>query len=148
MRLRFGESVSETCAEIGEKNATNDHSLRDFEVALQSYSDMTFGQTGYRFLRVDFLEEDKTLTLKSIVAAIDTDTREETGKFECDDELVNEIWSTAAYTLRLCLQNGYIWDGIKRDRLVWIGDLYPEMRTARSVIKGSDTASATAGRRA
>ncbi|MBQ8229944.1 MAG: alpha-L-rhamnosidase [Clostridia bacterium] len=131
VRLRFGESVSETCAEIGEKNATNDHSLRDMEVSLQSYSDMTFGQTGYRFLRVDFLEEDKTLTLKSVVATIDTDTREETGKFECDDELVNTIWNTAAYTLRLCLQNGYIWDGIKRDRLVWIGDLYPEMRTAR-----------------
>ena len=131
VRLRFGESVSEACSEIGQKGATNDHSLRDFEVALQSYSDMRFGQTGYRFLRLDCLEEDKMLTLKSVVAAIDTDTREEIGEFECDDEQVNKIWSTAAYTLRLCLQNGYIWDGVKRDRLVWIGDLYPEMRTAQ-----------------
>ena len=30
----------------------------------------------------------------------------------------------------LCASEGYVWDGVKRDRLVWIGDLYPEMRAA------------------
>ena len=34
IRLRFGESVGETCAEIGEKNEPNDHSLRDFEIQI------------------------------------------------------------------------------------------------------------------
>ena len=131
VHLRFGESVSETCAEIGEKNATNDHSNRDMFVDLQNYSDMTFGQTGFRFLRIDTLSDDTVLWIKSVLAAVDTDTREELGSFECDDPLVNQIWDTAAYTIRLCLQNGYFWDGIKRDRLVWIGDLYPEMRAAQ-----------------
>ncbi len=134
VRLRFGESVGETCAELRtagqDYGATNDHSLRDFCVELQNYSDMTFGQTGFRFLRIDTLEENTEILLKTVVAAVDTDTREESGSFECDDALVNEIWSTAAYTLRLCLQNGMLWDGIKRDRLVWIGDLYPEVRAA------------------
>lgn len=130
VRLRFGESVGETCAEIGEKNATNDHSLRDFCVELQSYSDMTFGNTGFRFLRVDTLGDTARILIKSIVAVSDADEREEKGTFECDDETVNAIWNTAAYTLRLCLHNGYFWDGVKRDRLVWIGDLYPEMRAA------------------
>jgi len=138
VRLRFGESVGETCSETetpDEKGrlATNDHSLRDFCIDLQRYSDMTFGQTGFRFLRIDTLGEDTEITLKTVVAAVDTDTREEIGSFECDDEQVNEIWKTAAYTLRLCLQNGYLWDGIKRDRLVWIGDLYPEVRAAHCV---------------
>ena len=135
VRLRFGESVAETCSELGNPSgymkATNDHSIRDFEVDLQNYSDMTFGQTGYRFLRIDVLNEDSQILMKTAVAAVDTDTREEIGGFECDDPLVNEIWKTAAYTIRLCLQNGYFWDGIKRDRLVWIGDLYPEMRAAQ-----------------
>ena len=134
IRLRFGESVSEACSPLGETRgfgkSTNDHSLRDFEVDLQNYSDMTFGQTGYRFLRIDVLDNDTEIMMKTAVAAVDTDTREELGSFECDDPLVNEIWNTAAYTLRLCLQNGYFWDGIKRDRLVWIGDLYPEMKAA------------------
>ncbi|MBE7080107.1 MAG: hypothetical protein E7371_02580 [Clostridiales bacterium] len=134
VRLRFGESVGETCAELkqGENGygATNDHSLRDFCVELQRYSDMTFGQTGFRFLRIDTLSDDTVVFLKTVVAAVDTDTRAEIGSFECDDALVNDIWTTAAYTLRLCLQNGMLWDGIKRDRLVWIGDLYPEVRAA------------------
>ena len=134
VRLRFGESVGETCAELRAENedygATNDHSLRDFTVDLQAWSDMKFGQTGFRFLRIDTLDDTCEIGLKSVLAAVDTDTREEIGSFECDDALVNEIWNTAAYTLRLCLQNGYFWDGIKRDRLVWIGDLYPEVRAA------------------
>lgn len=134
VRLRFGESVTETCADLkdGEAGygATNDHALRDFCVQLQNYSDMTFGQTGFRFLRIDTLSDDTVLVIKTLVAAVDTDTRVELGTFECDDSLVNEIWNTAAYTLRLCIQNGFIWDGVKRDRLVWIGDLYPEALAA------------------
>ena len=137
VRLRFGESVAETCAELIKVTeegtvgtATNDHSLRDFEVDLQCYSDMSFAQTGYRFLRIDSLSDDAEIIVKTVVATVDTDEREELGSFTCNDPLVNEIWKTAAYTLRLCLQNGYFWDGIKRDRLVWIGDLYPEMRAA------------------
>lgn len=130
VRLRFGESVSEACAELGERGACNDHSLRDFRVELRDWSDMTFGQTGFRFLRIDALGTDAAIRLKTVVAASDADEREQFGSFECDDPLVNEIWNTAAYTLRLCLKNGYFWDGIKRDRLVWIGDLYPEMRAA------------------
>ena len=54
------------------------------------------------------------------------------GSFSCSDETLNKIYDTAAYTCGLCLQN-YIWDGIKRDRLVWVGDMHPEMLTVRSV---------------
>ena len=43
------------------------------------------------------------------------------------DEELNRILETAIYTLKLNLQNGYIWDGIKRDRLVWCGDLHQEI---------------------
>ena len=127
VRLRFGESVSETLADIGFKNATNNHSTRDMTVELQPWSDMTFGQTGYRFLRIDFLDENGYYEIKSILSAETIDESPILGSFTCDDEVINNIYNTAAYTLRLCIQNGYFWDGIKRDRLVWIGDLYPEM---------------------
>ena len=130
VRLRFGESVAETCAELGYKGACNDHSPRDMTVELQWYSDLSFGQTGFRFLRIDGLSENTVLQVKAIVAAVDTDEREEIGSFICNDSMLNNIWETASYTLRLCMQNGYFWDGVKRDRLVWIGDLYPEMRAA------------------
>lgn len=129
IRLRFGESLSECCAELGEDNATNDHAVRDFYVELTDWSDMKFGNTGFRFLRID-TEQDSSFQFKAIVAATEIDSREQIGAFECDDSLLNEIWNTAAYTLRLCIQNGFLWDGIKRDRLVWVGDLYPMIRVA------------------
>jgi len=37
-----------------------------------------------------------------------------------------------AYTVQLNMQN-YLWDGIKRDRLVWVGDLNPEIATINTV---------------
>ena len=41
-------------------------------------------------------------------------------------------WETGAYTVQLNMQN-YVWDGFKRDRLVWIGDMHPETMTINSV---------------
>jgi len=54
-RVRFGESLTECSSEIKEKNSTNDHSTRDFIHTCSSWSDHTLGQTGYRFVRIDFL---------------------------------------------------------------------------------------------
>ena len=47
-------------------------------------------------------------------------------------ETINNIFDTAAYTAHLNMQE-YVWDGIKRDRLVWIGDLNPEIATIKAV---------------
>jgi hypothetical protein len=45
------------------------------------------------------------------------------GSFDCSDQLLTKIWYTGAYTCHLCMQED-IWDGIKRDRRPWIGDLH------------------------
>ena len=127
VRIRFGESVAETCAELGgKKNATNDHSTRDVVVHLVNFSDMQFCQTGFRFLRVDNLD-DKRIFLHTIVAVSVMREDAPVGDFKCNDDTVNKIFDVASYTLRLNMQN-YIWDGIKRDRLVWMGDLHPETK--------------------
>jgi alpha-L-rhamnosidase len=44
------------------------------------------------------------------------------GSFDSSDALLNRIWETGAYTAHLCMQEG-IWDGVKRDRGRWMGDL-------------------------
>ena len=56
--------------------------------------------------------------------------------FECNDELLNEIWKTGVYTVKLNMHE-YLWDGVKRDRLVWIGDMHPETSVIKSVF-GND----------
>jgi hypothetical protein len=54
------------------------------------------------------------------------------GAFESSDPLLNRIWETGAYTAHLCMQEG-IWDGVKRDRGRWMGDLDVTGRVISSV---------------
>ena len=54
------------------------------------------------------------------------------GYITTGDTELNKIIDTAAYTLKLCFRNGYIWDGIKRDRLVWSGDLNQESKRVKN----------------
>jgi hypothetical protein len=42
-----------------------------------------------------------------------------------------------AYTVHLNMQE-YLWDGIKRDRLVWLGDLHPEVATINAVFGANE----------
>lgn len=47
-------------------------------------------------------------------------------KFNCDDELLNKIWSVAEHTFRLCSGIFFI-DGVKRDKWIWSGDAYQSL---------------------
>ena len=125
LRIRFGESLGECCSEIGEKNSTNDHSTRDMVCYMPMNSDMEWGATGYRFVRLDFLEEG-VFRLNRVYGTYVHSESDPIGSFECDNPLVNDIFNTAAHTLHLNMQN-CIWDGIKRDQHIWCGDLYPEI---------------------
>ncbi len=138
LRLRFGESVGEAMSEIGGKqNATNEHSLRDFIVEVPWLGSIEVGETGFRFLRVDVVEANENAPIKSIDAAFIYRDIPYLGSFESSDERLNEIWLTGAYTVHLNMQN-YLWDGIKRDRLVWVGDMHPEVMTINTVFGAND----------
>lgn len=122
-RIRFGESVGECNAQLGEKGACNDHSVRDFVVDLSSLSDQEWGKTGFRFVRLDFMCKAEIV---GVYAASTRYYQLPQGNFCCDDKLINDIYDTAAYTVYLNMQE-YIFDGIKRDRLIWVGDMQPEV---------------------
>jgi hypothetical protein len=133
LRLRFGESVGEAMSNIGgEQNATNEHSLRDFIIEVPWLGTIEVGETGFRFLRIDVVEANENAPIKSIEAAFVYRDIPYLGSFESSDARLDEIWLTGAYTVHLNMQS-YLWDGIKRDRLVWVGDLHPEVMTINSV---------------
>lgn len=137
LRVRFGESVMEAMSELGgDTNATNDHARRDMEVELGMMSMNPIGETGFRFVRID-LEEDAVLLIKSITAVAIYKEVPYRGSFQCSDELLNRIWNVGAYTVHLNMQD-YVWDGIKRDRLVWVGDMHPETMTIWTVFGEDD----------
>ena len=125
VHIRFGESVTECCSELGgAKNATNDHALRDFKVQLPWYSDMCFGDTGFRFVRLDVTGE---VVIKSVVAVNHILNKKPIYEYTGDDQRIKDIYQAAKRTVDLCAADGYVWDGVKRDKLVWIGDMHPEM---------------------
>ena len=133
LRLRFGESVGEAMSDIGGKqNATNEHSLRDFIIEVPWLGSIEVGETGFRFLRIDVVDAGEDAPIKSIDAAFVYRDIPYLGSFESNDKRLNEIWLVGAYTVHLNMQN-YLWDGIKRDRLVWVGDMHPEVMTINTV---------------
>lgn len=128
-RITFGESLTEACSSLENKNAGNDHSPRDFTVKIPFMSDLTFGQSGFRFARIELISDGPVL-VKNIYAVNTLPFFEKEAIIKTNDEELNQIIDTAAYTLKLNFQNGYILDGIKRDRLVWCGDLNQEIITS------------------
>ena len=133
VRVRFGESASEAMCDITPENgATNDHAIRDFQLVLPWLGVAEIGNSGFRFVRIDLEEPNVELNLKELRATFGYRDIPYLGSFKSDNERLNDIWMTGAYTVHLNMQE-YIWDGVKRDRLVWIGDLHPELMTVNTV---------------
>lgn len=133
-RICFGESVTEALSSVDAQNttATNDHAMRDFEISVPWLGAFEYGNTGFRFVRLDLLDEDVDVPIATVRAISRYRDIPYLGQFKCSDERLNQIWRTGAYTVHLNMQD-YLWDGIKRDRLVWIGDMHPEVMAVNTV---------------
>ncbi len=136
LRVRLGESVSEAMSDVAPDynkfNATNEHAMRDFELQVPWLGSVECGNSGFRFVRIDLLDADVDYLLKSVQAIAVMIDDPEIGSFHCSDDMLNRIWEVGAYTVKLNMQD-YLWDGVKRDRLVWLGDLHPEVMTVNNV---------------
>lgn len=125
-RLRFGESVAEACG-----SPDNCHAIHDTELDLAPMGANEFGNTAFRFLRLDN-RSPFAIELREIRAILLFRDLPWRGGFESDDPVLDEVWRTGAYTVQLCMQD-YVWDGAKRDRLVWMGDMHPELLAVSAV---------------
>ncbi|MGP1477345.1 MAG: alpha-L-rhamnosidase-related protein [Phocaeicola sp.] len=145
IRLRFGESVEETCCElykgddynpIGE--GTNDHAIRDAILSIPQMGMIEFGNTGFRFVRIDLISPNRQIEIKEASAIFRFRNIPWVGSFKCSDDRLTKIWETGAYTIHLNMQEN-IWDGIKRDRLIWLGDMHPETSSIATVFGNDDS---------
>ena len=135
IRAVFGESVAEAMSACGEKNFKNDHSMRDITREYGFMSTFRIGQTGFRFVRLEAC--DTGVEILSVKGVLEYRELPYIGEFSCSDPKLGNIWEVGAYTVHLNMQE-YLWDGIKRDRMVWIGDMHPEMLTVLSVFGNNE----------
>ena len=131
VRVRLGESVTEAMSDYG-STMTNDHAMRDFIIQVPWLGSIDVGDSGFRFARIDLIDENVQLPIAAVRTVFKYRDISYLGSFKSSDERLNQIWQTGAYTVHLNMQE-YLWDGIKRDRLVWLGDLHPEVMTVSSV---------------
>ncbi|MDO9152698.1 MAG: alpha-L-rhamnosidase C-terminal domain-containing protein [Paludibacter sp.] len=132
VKITLGESVSEAMSEVDRSTATNDHAIREYVVSLPWLGTIEIGNSGFRFAKIELLDQKRELKLKEVRAIAVQRDIPWLGSFKSSDERLNQIWQTGAYTVYLNMQH-FLWDGIKRDRLVWVGDMHPEVMTILSV---------------
>ena len=137
VRVSFGESVTEAMTPVGKRGSTNDHAQRDRILSMSSLGSIEPGETGFRFLCIELPDPESCLILKAVTAVLICLDIDYIGGFDSSDPLLKTIYDTAAYTVHLNMQE-YIWDGIKRDRLIWLGDMHPEVLTVCSVFGNND----------
>jgi hypothetical protein len=98
-------------------------------------------KSAFRYVRVSAPEmpsvELSTADVQGIVYPV-----EYKGSFESSDPLLNRVWETGAYTAHLCMQDD-IWDGVKRDRARWMGDLDVSGRVINDVFAERDLMEST-----
>lgn len=144
LRVRFGESADEAMSEIGEKGSMNDHSVRDMIVTVPWLGAIEFGESAFRFVRLDLVDKGTSIRFDSVRAVFVYRDLPWLGSFQCSDERLNTIWRVAAHTQHLNMQ-GYVIEGAKRDRLVWYGDIYPQTMTTLAVWGAPDVLKDTLG---
>ncbi len=132
VKVTLGESVAEAMSDVVGSSATNEHAIRQMDVTVPWLGKIEIGNSGFRFARIELLDKDRTLKLKEVNAISIYRDIPYLGSFKSNDERLNKIWEVGAYTVHLNMQE-YLWDGIKRDRLVWVGDMHPEVMTITSV---------------
>ncbi len=132
--VRLGESVSEVL-----HTPNNDHSMHEMELTLSHMGISRIGNAGFRFLRLENLEADPKalLNLRECSAEAWIHPAKRVGSFQCSDPLLNQIFEACAVTLEKCI-SPLLLDGTKRDRLVWMGDLYNEIRACGVLFPSHD----------
>ncbi len=144
LRIRFGESVDEANSTVGEKGAINEHSTRDQIIAVPWLGAVECGESAFRFVRIDMVDDDAKLIFDSARAIFIYRDMPRLGQFVSSDERLNQVWDVCARTVHLTMQQ-YVFEGAKRDRLVWYGDFTPQTMTALRVFGDSKVLRDTLG---
>ena len=83
------------------QSVTNEHSLRDFILEIPWLGTVETGNSGFRFARIDLLDKEVELPIRSVRAIAQYRDILYLGSFKSSDERLNKIWETGANTVQL-----------------------------------------------
>lgn len=89
----------------------------------------SFEPRAFRYLQIEFRRCTKPVALEYVRVNQTTYPVQQTGSFECSDDLVNDIWKAGVYTTQLCMEDTYL-DCPWRERAQWWADARVSSRTA------------------
>ena len=119
LRFKPGESTTEA------ENPSDEFDEQPvLEIDRSTNPDATSEEAAFRFVR---LIEGPSPDPADLQCHLTLHPAAYRGAFACSDPIATRIWMHSAYTLRLCLRDSTV-DGLKRDRLPWVGDLYLSLR--------------------
>jgi hypothetical protein len=90
-----------------------------------------FEWAGFRYLQLTVRNPPEAGPLRLRTASVNftsypVQRRPPPAGFQCSDDLLNRLWEAGAYTLQLCMHDGYE-DCPSREQRQWVGDAYVEM---------------------
>lgn len=129
IQLRVGETLAEAL------NDNEEHFEQSIDLCADDEDDGTIIWSSshllaFRYVRVLIPSDDIDPNEVSVVCSShEAQLNNNAGSFDFGSDASNEnlldkkIWDCAAATLKLCIHQNFIVDGIKRDRLPWLGDV-------------------------
>ncbi len=114
IRVSLGESVSEALIGVLDE--------RTFRVVVGQQ--LCMDATGFRFACLEVMSDGCEVEIDPPRAVSIHRKLERIAVFRSGDERLDAVWEVGARTVELCMQD-HLWDGVKRGRCVWAGDLYP-----------------------
>lgn len=89
----------------------------------------SFEPRAFRYMQIEFRRCTRPLAIDYVRVNQTTYPVNQTGRFECSDRLINQIWQAGVYTAQLCMEDTFI-DCPWRERGQWWGDARILSRTA------------------
>jgi hypothetical protein len=125
LNLYYGESPEEAMdtgyCETLDRLQVEPGSVTDLSTDETTAMNGEYTLTGSKAFRYVYVETPSSVSLDRVSMLYEYLPVEYRGSFRCNDEELNRIWNTGAYTMHLTTREFFI-DGIKRDRWVWSGD--------------------------
>ena len=84
---------------------------------------------GFRFARFIVRRADQPVQIARLSVLMYCYSGPQVGRFQSSDTLLNRVWAMCSDSVRLCMQRNHYSDDIKRERTLWMGDMWPEART-------------------